>query len=315
MNEARKKLSEILEKCKQENVELNQVKSLRKFLQVNRKLNTRKEKWFKCLILSSLLTFAVNYYFTELQSKRCTFEMPRLMRYAFRPPENCNFCQNVDNIERVYDITPQEFSRKYAYTARPVIVEGATRNWTALEKFNYWYFRDVYNNAQRKEKILDCQFLPYKTGFRDIYEALDMPEQRVDYFKGQTEDNEQQDPWYFGWSNCNPETAEEFRRHYGKPYFLPESSENNAVDWFFIGTAGLGAHMHIDNVRLPSWQAQLSGSKRWLLAPPPECYFQCKSFDAIVNKGDIIVLDTNKWYHQTFVQPGEISLTIGAEYD
>lgn len=52
-------------------------------------------------------------------------------------------------------------------------------------------------------------------------------------------------PWYFGWSNCHAETAEEFRRHYGRPYFLPERSENNAVDWFFIGTAGLGAQMHV----------------------------------------------------------------------
>ncbi|XP_059219007.1 bifunctional arginine demethylase and lysyl-hydroxylase psr-1 [Stomoxys calcitrans] len=247
-------------------------------------------------------------------AERCSFEMPRLLRYAFRPPENCNFCENVDKIARVSDITSQEFARKYAYSATPVIIEDATKNWTALEKFDYWYFRDVYNNAQRKEKILDCQFLPYKTGFRDIFEALDMSEARVEYFNNNSANNEEQ-PWYFGWSNCNPETAEEFRRHYGKPYFLPDTSENNAVDWFFIGTAGLGAHMHIDNVRLPSWQAQLSGSKRWLLAPPPECYFKCKSFDGIVNKGDIIVLDTNKWYHQTFVQPGEISLTIGAEYD
>ncbi|EDW24069.1 GL23933 [Drosophila persimilis] len=174
--------------------------------------------------------------------------------------------------------------------------------------FNYWYFRDVYGKAMRKQRIRDCQFLPYKTGFQDIYEALDMPEERVELKEGEK-------PWYFGWSNCHTETAEEFRRHYGRPYFLPESSENNAVDWFFIGTSGLGAQMHIDNVRLPSWQAQLAGSKRWLLVPPPECYFQCRSFDVVVRQGDIIVLDTNKWYHQTFVQPGAISLTIGAEYD
>lgn len=176
-----------------------------------------------------------------------------------------------------------------------------------LKKFNYWYFCDVYLNAKRRQKILDCQFLPYKTGFKDIYEALGMAQERVDLHPGMA-------PWYFGWSNCNPETAEIFRQHYGRPYFLPETSENNAVDWFFIGTAGLGAHMHvslcpfrkdftiashaflnftlfffckIDNVRLPSWQAQLTGSKRWVLAPPPECYFDCRQIDVIVETGDI----------------------------
>uniref|UniRef100_B3P3D7 GG16773 n=1 Tax=Drosophila erecta TaxID=7220 RepID=B3P3D7_DROER len=174
--------------------------------------------------------------------------------------------------------------------------------------FNYWYFRDVYTKAKQKQHIRECQFLPYTTGFFDIYDALDMPEDRVELKPGEQ-------PWYFGWSNCHAETAEEFRRHYGRPYFLPEGSENNAVDWFFIGSSGLGAQMHIDNVRLPSWQAQLAGSKRWLLVPPPECYLQCQRFDVVVQQGDIIVLDTNKWYHQTFVQPGAISLTIGAEYD
>lgn len=28
-----------------------------------------------------------------------------------------------------------------------------------------------------------------------------------------------------------------------------------------------------------------------------------------------VVLDTNKWYHKTEVLPGEVSVTIGAEYD
>ncbi|XP_023298815.2 bifunctional arginine demethylase and lysyl-hydroxylase psr-1 [Lucilia cuprina] len=315
MESAQEDLKKILKKCQTKKVDIKKLQIIKSFLSEYKKPVTRKEKYCKVVIVFCLLAYALHYYFSDLTSRRCSLIMPQMLRYSFRPPESCNFCQNVDHIARVSAITPQEFAQKYAYTATPVIIEDATRNWTALEKFNYWYFRDIYNNAKRKQKILDCQFLPYKTGFHDIFEALDMSKERVDYFNSSSADGHQQKPWYFGWSNCNPETAEEFRRHYGRPYFLPETSENNAVDWFFIGTSGLGAHMHIDNVRLPSWQAQLSGSKRWLLAPPPECYFQCKSFDAIVKKGDVIVLDTNKWYHQTFVQPGEISLTIGAEYD
>ncbi|XP_001358328.3 uncharacterized protein [Drosophila pseudoobscura] len=265
-------------------------------------------KWLKGFLGLIVMLFSLKYYNEELQGQNCFLSLPRPLRYALRPPENCEFCVNIKNVPRLQEISPNEFERKYAYSGAPVIVSDATQNWTAITLFNYWYFRDVYGKAMRKQRIKDCQFLPYKTGFQDIYEALDMPEERVELKEGEK-------PWYFGWSNCHTETAEEFRRHYGRPYFLPESSENNAVDWFFIGTSGLGAQMHIDNVRLPSWQAQLAGSKRWLLVPPPECYFQCRSFDVVVRQGDIIVLDTNKWYHQTFVQPGAISLTIGAEYD
>ena len=28
-----------------------------------------------------------------------------------------------------------------------------------------------------------------------------------------------------------------------------------------------------------------------------------------------VVLDTNQWYHATYIHPGEISITIGSEYD
>lgn len=95
------------------------------------------------------------------------------------------------------------------------------------------------------------------------------------------------EPWYFGWSNCNQEVAKILRQHYDRPYFLPELSENKAIDWIFMGGRGLGAHMHVDNVKLPSWQAQLKGTKEWILSPPPECYYACKKFSVIVQPGDI----------------------------
>ena len=34
-------------------------------------------------------------------------------------------------------------------------------------------------------------------------------------------------------------------------------------DWFFLGTPGYGAPFHIDEVRHPSWQAQIKGVKIW----------------------------------------------------
>lgn len=39
--------------------------------------------------------------------------------------------------------------------------------------------------------------------------------------------------------------AEKLRKHYSRPYFLPEKSENAATDWIFMGGPGLGAHMHV----------------------------------------------------------------------
>lgn len=91
----------------------------------------------------------------------------------------------------------------------------------------------------------------------------------------------------------------------------------------------------------PSWQAQLKGRKRWYLSPPPECYYSCNSMEVVMYPGEIsnqiiynfglyiyfynisindhisfiVVIDTNRWYHKTEILPGDISITIGAEYD
>ncbi|KAM8702925.1 hypothetical protein ACLKA7_005294 [Drosophila subpalustris] len=233
-------------------------------------------KWTKFILCLGLVAYSLDYYHTELQGQRCALSVSRALSYVFRPPERCDFCSNIKSIPHLSDLSPAKFEADFAYSGVPIIVRDAMQNWTATTE-----------------------------GFQDIYEALDMPQARV---MGEA-------PWYFGWSNCHTEVTEEFRKHYDKPYFLPNNSENKAIDWIFIGTSGMGAQMHIDNVRLPSWQAQLAGSKRWLLVPPPECYFQCRRFEVIVQQGHIIVLDTNRWYHQTFVLPGAVSITIGAEYD
>ena len=71
----------------------------------------------------------------------------------------------------------------------------------------------------------------------------------------------------------------------------------------------------MDNVNNPSWQAQIRGTKTWTLVPPLECRYACRSHYVTVRPGDIIVLDTNIWYHATFIEPGDMSITIGSEFD
>lgn len=108
-----------------------------------------------------------------------------------------------------------------------------------------------------------------------------MPADRVNYVAGTQ-------PWYFGWSNCHPAVAEQLRQHYGRPYFLPETSENDDIDWMFMGGVGQGAHMHVDNVRLASWQAQVRGAKEWTLRAPPECWWRCAGeMRAVVRRGEV----------------------------
>uniref|UniRef100_A0A6E8VTW5 Cupin-like domain-containing protein n=2 Tax=gambiae species complex TaxID=44542 RepID=A0A6E8VTW5_ANOCL len=246
---------------------------------------------------------------TLFANEDCILTMPAQLQKAFRPPESCDFCRAVrGTVPRLSNVSPTEFARDYAYRGGPVIVTDATVNWTAVESFDFWFFKRVYETHGSGPRAERCQFFPYQTGFRDIREAFSLPESRVRYDPGT-------EPWYFGWSNCDPAIVNVLRKHYQRPYFLPADSENSAIDWVFMGGPGLGAHMHVDNVRLPSWQSQLKGAKEWILAPPPECLYQCEFLSVVVQTGETIVLDTNKWYHKTNVLPGPISITVGAEYD
>lgn len=115
-------------------------------------------------------------------------------------------------------------------------MKDALTNWTATSVFSYEYFRELYlgdSAPSRGGRSRRCQFFPYKTEFHSLVEALSMSEER------------RLRPWYFGWSNCHSETADALRKHYSKPYFLPERSESSRTDWIFMGTSGFGAHMHV----------------------------------------------------------------------
>lgn len=245
-----------------------------------------------------------------VRSSMCVKDNNGLMMEIARPKTSCEMCANLRSVPVETNISTEMFLEKYAYTMVPVLIKEATRNWTAMSAFNFRFFRDLYNSVNGSLAAVDeeCQFFPYNTDFRTLEEVFNMTDDRADFKDGEN-------PWYIGWSNCHPDVAVVLRNHYQKPYFLPKDAEASSLDWIFMGGSGLGAFIHLDYVQRPSWQAQISGKKTWSLIPTPECEHVCVRMNVTVHKGDIFVVDTNHWYHATYIHPGEISITIGSEYD
>ncbi|KAJ8923555.1 hypothetical protein NQ315_010134 [Exocentrus adspersus] len=242
-------------------------------------------------------------------SEECFLEMPSDASKIFREPENCDMCILISQVDKVLNISALEFYEKYAKLAKPLVVSDGAVNWPAKSSFDFDFFKNLYKSIDRtKSPRKNCQFFPYQTEFKSLEQVFDMEVDRAKLLPGEKS-------WYVGWNNCNDEAGKILQKYYDKPYFLSNNSENIAMSWIFMGGPGHGAHMHVDNVHYPSWQAQLRGRKLWKLAPPPECLYKCKTIEATVEPGEIIVVDTNRWYHQTFVLPGEISITIGSEFD
>ncbi|XP_037076773.1 uncharacterized protein LOC119097936 [Pollicipes pollicipes] len=151
-------------------------------------------------------------------------------------------CSDVLDVDRVSNITPQEFELKYAYSGRPVIITDGTANWTAPAVFNFQFFKELYAESSGRlaadSTERGCQFFPYKTDFDGLSDVFSMSAARANMQKGE-------EPWYIGWSSCDSAAGNELRRHYTRPYFLPETAELSRLDWIFMGTPGFGAHLHV----------------------------------------------------------------------
>ena len=154
-----------------------------------------------------------------------------------------------------------------------------------MAEFDFEFFRNLYEDLQSPvldNENSDCQFLSWDFNFRSVQvsgilkdffssknvqlfcfifclffnlilnfkDAFNMPSDRWKMQGNYT-------PWYFGWANCDEDAGKILRKYFERPNFLPTDSESGKRDWIFIGTPGFGAPMHLDNVKYPSWQAQV----------------------------------------------------------
>ena len=268
-----------------------------------------------------------------LEREQCLVSKPTWLseRLTTLPAADCHsLCQGLREIPAVEKITPSEFIAKYAYNGRPLLIHNATDGWKASESFNLPFLKEVFRPHAEKlaeklsfsliesneklspedTRLLEmCQFFPYRTEFTNLAEFLNISEARSlahDY--------------YVGWSNCFKEAVDYLRHHYSWPNFLPADSEASKIDWIFMGgtnkKTGDGAPVHLDFIDRPSWQAVVTGAKKWLLYPPGECENVCLAEYVVeMEKGDLLVVDTSLWYHATKAYPDILTIAIGSEFD
>ena len=130
----------------------------------------------------------------DIDSEPCVIDVPEFLHDMFRPPVECSFCENLDEIETVYNISREDFETHFAYSGIPVIIGDGTKNWTAPQYFSFEFFKEIYYEGSpaldNQEK--HCQFFPYQTSFESLADVMNMSVEQANM-------EDSSEPWYIGW--------------------------------------------------------------------------------------------------------------------
>ena len=158
---------------------------------------TRSRQLWLFFILPVVLAAAC-YYFDvieqlKIREEPCLMNVNEIFIELTRKPTNCSLvCEGLAEIPRVSDLSKEEFVTKYAYSGRPVVVIDAAKNWSATERFNFTFFKELFEKNKDAYRVNEdeCQFFPYRTEFTSLEQAMNMSKDRSEW---------KEKPWYFGW--------------------------------------------------------------------------------------------------------------------
>ena len=129
----------------------------------------------------------------KVRESPCLVNFNEIFIEVARKPSNCStLCEGLTEIPRLSKLSEEEFVEQYGYSGRPLVVTDAAKNWSALELFNFTFFKRLFQENKDAYKINEdeCQFFPYNTDFISLEQAFNMSKERSEW---------KERPWYFGW--------------------------------------------------------------------------------------------------------------------
>lgn len=233
--------------------------------------------------------------------------------------KNSNNSQ-IPHVDRVSNLSKEEFLQKYAIPGKPVVILDIMDNWKANTCWTPEFFKSKYGaihvTTVKETKTTDDQCTMRLGEYIDYMEST--KEENPYYLKA----------WYY--HNDCPEISEDYKiPEYFKSWHqqLPDDIRPQ-MSWIFIGPANTGSRMHVDALMTSAWNAVISGRKRWFFYPPEdECYLYDGKVDAfhpdltkyplfakarpltcIQNPAEIVFTPSG-WWHQVINEKNCIAVT------
>lgn len=230
---------------------------------------------------------------------------------------------NVIAIDRVENITSDEFKKHYFEPRKPVVISGVSKQWAARDKWTWDYFKSI---------IGDETVGVYNNKRADANTPVNGAD---DYIKfGDYLDMVQKGPvelriFLFNIFQHAPQIVEDFTW----PDYLAKGFLKK-YPMLFVGGAGSVAHMHYDIDLSHIFHTQFIGRKRVLLlenSQSPYIYRMpftvesaasfvnwqqsldtdkypalqyAKGYTAILNHGDTLFMPGGYWHHMEYIDSG-----------
>lgn len=205
---------------------------------------------------------------------------------------------------------PVDRADEFLSTDKPVILTGLTADWPAQSLWTLDFFRTRYGHLALNLNMTMAQYIDYVENTRD------------------------ESPDYLASWDFLPE-APELTAHFSLPAYWKDDWMAELSDelrprllWLFIGPARSGFRMHVDIGHTAAWNAQLVGSKRWLLFPQEQLdnlydgqvnafapdlqlhpkFRKAKGYQCTLQAGETLFVPST-WWHQTLIVETSIALS------
>jgi hypothetical protein len=226
-------------------------------------------------------------------------------------------------IDKVENITPEEFRKRYYDTMTPVVITGLAKQWPAYTKWDWDYFID---------KVGDKEVGVYNNVKSDSYTPINTADAYMKF--GEYLEKARSGPldlriFLFNIFQHAPGITSDFA--------WPDEMMSGFVKKYpmlFVGGQGSITHMHFDIDMSHILHTQFAGKKRVLLFPHEEQYklyrkpwevlslanfanydkgFDYESFPAvklakgyevILEHGDTLFMPAGYWHHMEYIEAG-----------
>ena len=229
----------------------------------------------------------------------------------------------LQDIDKVDSISPEDFKVNYYNTKKPLIITGLAKQWPGFKKWNWDYFIDMVGNIEVGvyDNVKSDAYTPINTA--DAYMKFG------DYLRKVKEGPLGLRIFLFNIFQHAPELVKDFT--------WPEHLMKGFVKKYpmlFVGGQGSITHMHFDIDMSHILHTQFMGKKRVLLFPHEEQhklyrkpwevltmanyahYYEnfdyenfpaaklAKGYEVILEHGDTLFMPAGYWHHMEYIESG-----------